>query len=60
MGNAWIITVLILMWYGIRAVRENPDKPNWSKVLVAVLSWPFSIFFTKWSKPQEKKDFFFS
>lgn len=60
MGNLWIIVVLILMWYGTKAVTENPEKPNWNKVLVAVLFWPLSIFFTKWSKSQEKRDLFFS
>ncbi len=60
MGNLWIIVLLILVWYGTKAVRENPEKPNWSKALVAVLSWPFSLFFTKWSKSQEKKGVFFS
>ena len=32
---------------------ENPERPNLHKVLVAVLFWPFSVFLTKWSKPEE-------
>ena len=54
MKNVWIILCLLLIWYGTRAVRENPIKPNWSKALVAVLFWPLSLFFIKWSKHEEK------
>lgn len=41
---AWTIIGIVFMWYGHKAVKANPDHPNWTKAITATLFWPFSIF----------------
>jgi hypothetical protein len=47
MTSALIILGLLLIYYGAKAVKENPDNPNWSRAIVTALFWPLSLFFKR-------------
>ncbi len=48
MTIAWTISGIVLCWYCVKAVRVNPEKPNWSKAIVATLFWPLSLFMRRY------------
>ncbi|WP_179830190.1 hypothetical protein [Spirosoma fluviale] len=48
MATAWFLWSIVLAWYVFRAVRVNPDKPNWNKAIAAAALWPFSLFMNRY------------
>jgi hypothetical protein len=48
MAIAWIISGIVLLWYCVKAVRANPEKPNWNKAIVSTLFWPLSLFIKRY------------
>lgn len=45
MASALIISGIVLLWYCMKAVKANPEKPDWNKAIIATLFWPLSLFF---------------
>jgi len=43
-----IISLLVLIWYCVKAVRENPEHPDWNKALVTALFWPLSLLMRRY------------
>jgi hypothetical protein len=48
MAFAWILSGVIMLWYCVKAVKANPDRPNWSKAIVTALLWPLSLFMRRY------------
>ncbi|GGM96866.1 hypothetical protein GCM10010967_33260 [Dyadobacter beijingensis] len=48
MAFAITISLIILVWYCAKAVRENPERPNWNKAIVTALFWPLSLFMKRY------------
>ena len=44
MTGALIILGILMIWYGIKAVKANPENPNWARVFLVALFWPLSLF----------------
>ena len=49
MTTAWLIWGVVLVWYSFKAVRTNPNKPNWNKAIAAALLWPSSLFVERYN-----------
>ncbi|WP_158547974.1 hypothetical protein [Dyadobacter luteus] len=43
MAAAIYISMLILLWYGIKEAKKS--KPNWHRAVVSTMMWPFTIFY---------------
>lgn len=48
MASALIILGVLLLWYCMKAVRKNPENPNWSKAIITALLWPISLFMKRY------------
>lgn len=48
MSLAIAVSLFILAWYCMKAVRENPERPNWSKALVTAIFWPLSLLMRRY------------
>ncbi|MBO9617126.1 MAG: hypothetical protein J7619_30850 [Dyadobacter sp.] len=48
MAGALIISLFILTWYCVKACRENPERPNWSKAIVTAIFWPLSLLMRRY------------
>lgn len=48
MAIAWLISGIVLVWYCLKALRANPNKPNWNKAIAAAILWPFSLFMERY------------
>jgi hypothetical protein len=43
MTAALIISAIVLVWYCVKAVKANPQKPNWARAIVTAAFWPLSL-----------------
>ncbi|WP_199736754.1 hypothetical protein [Fibrisoma montanum] len=48
MVEIWLLVGALSVWYGYKAVKANPKKPDWGKALAATAFWPLSIFVKKY------------
>ncbi|MCF0069449.1 hypothetical protein LZD49_03140 [Dyadobacter sp. CY261] len=48
MGEAIIISLIVLAWYCVKAYRINPAKPDWNKAFVITLFWPLSLLMKRY------------
>lgn len=48
MAIALIISLFVLTWYCMKAVRKNPERPDWNKALVTALFWPLSLLLRRY------------
>lgn len=48
MAVVLIISLFVLIWYCMKAVRENPERPDWNKALVTALFWPLSLLLRRY------------
>jgi divalent metal cation (Fe/Co/Zn/Cd) transporter len=48
MALALIISGIVVLWYCVKAVQKNPEKPNWTKAFAAAALWPFSLFMKRY------------
>jgi len=58
MGIAWCIAGIVLLWYCVRVIRQNPEHPNSARAFVLALFWPLSLFLadTSGKRSEEKAD----
>ncbi|WP_192579150.1 hypothetical protein [Dyadobacter aurulentus] len=43
MAVALILAGILLIWYCVKAVRANPEKPDWTRAIVTAAFWPLSL-----------------
>jgi hypothetical protein len=43
MAIAISISLVVLIWYCVKELRKNPERPNWNKAIVTTLFWPLSL-----------------
>ncbi|WP_174260213.1 hypothetical protein [Spirosoma endbachense] len=48
MAIAFLISGIVLVYYGVKAHNANPTKPNWNKAIAATILWPISLFMDRY------------